>query len=53
MLKKKQVFYLDHSLKARYGVFPRYASSEKEIKWFDLPAHYVFHYMNAWEEIND
>lgn len=24
-----------------------------QIQWFELPNHYVFHYVNAWEETNE
>jgi carotenoid cleavage dioxygenase-like enzyme len=27
--------------------------SESQVHWFTLPCHYVFHYVNAWEEQND
>jgi carotenoid cleavage dioxygenase-like enzyme len=31
----------------------RNCQNENEIRWFDLPAHMVFHYSNAWEEKAD
>ena len=44
---------MDYSVGARYGILPRHAKSEKEIIWFTTPSHYVFHFVNSWEEIND
>jgi len=31
----------------------RNCENAKEVKWFELPSHMVFHYVNAWEEKND
>lgn len=40
--------------KCRYGVMPRYSTDPNTVKWFDFPkAHYVFHFANAWDWIND
>ncbi|CAM9107814.1 unnamed protein product, partial [Heterosigma akashiwo] len=41
------VFQFDPSKPARYGVLDR--RCEGEVRWFDLPGHYVFHYVNAWD----
>ena len=43
-------FKFDPQLPARFGVLPRYAASEAPMKWFELPAHFIFHTANAWEE---
>ena len=50
VIESKFIFYLDHSMNSRYGVFKRHAKSQDEIQWFDLPTHYVFHYLNSYED---
>ncbi len=35
---------------SRIGVLPKDASSEAEIRWFELPAMYAYHVANAWQE---
>jgi carotenoid cleavage dioxygenase len=37
-------------MSARYGIMRRDCKDTNEIKWFDLPSHYVFHFANAWQE---
>lgn len=37
----------------RYGFMKKYCQNNEQVKWFDLPAHYAFHFGNAWEEKND
>lgn len=34
---------------ARIGVLPRDATSGDEVRWFELPPFYVFHFLNAWD----
>ncbi|KAJ6846378.1 putative zeaxanthin 7,8(7',8')-cleavage dioxygenase, chromoplastic [Iris pallida] len=34
----------------RIGLLPRYASSEAEMRWFDMPGFNIMHAINAWEE---
>lgn len=34
----------------RLGLLPRYASSESEMRWFDMPGFNIMHALNAWEE---
>mmetsp|Transcript_12484 Transcript_12484/g.20986 ORF Transcript_12484/g.20986 Transcript_12484/m.20986 type:complete len:156 (+) Transcript_12484:1024-1491(+) len=36
----------------RYGIIDRYSEDPSQVRWFTLPSHYVFHYINAWEETN-
>ncbi|XVE99972.1 hypothetical protein REPUB_Repub03eG0246000 [Reevesia pubescens] len=36
----------------RVGVIPRYAKSESEMRWFDVPGFNPLHIVNAWEEDN-
>uniref|UniRef100_A0A803NDM1 carotenoid 9,10-dioxygenase n=1 Tax=Chenopodium quinoa TaxID=63459 RepID=A0A803NDM1_CHEQI len=48
--EKKLIFTFDPTLKARFGVLPRYAKNESLIKWFELPNCFIFHNANAWEE---
>ncbi|XP_068637586.1 carotenoid 9,10(9',10')-cleavage dioxygenase [Aristolochia californica] len=50
MVKGKLIFTFDTTKKARFGVLPRYAKDEHEIRWFELPNCYIFHNANAWEE---
>lgn len=37
---------------ARYGIFPRDSKDGKDIKWFDVDPHYVFHFGNTWNAVN-
>lgn len=39
----------DASLKARFGVLPRYGSAES-IRWFEFSPCFLYHVVNAWEE---
>ncbi|KAJ3673009.1 hypothetical protein LUZ60_006383 [Juncus effusus] len=50
MVKGKSLFTFDNTVKARFGVLPRYAKTDKEIRWFELPNCFIFHNANAWEE---
>ncbi|PKA64118.1 putative carotenoid cleavage dioxygenase 4, chloroplastic [Apostasia shenzhenica] len=34
----------------RIGVLPRYAQSEAEMRWFQVPGFNMIHALNAWEE---
>lgn len=34
----------------RIGVLPRYAASEAEMRWFEVPGFNMMHALNAWEE---
>ena len=43
-------FVFDKATPARYGVLPKRATDASDIKWFELPAHMVFHVANAWQE---
>ncbi|KAK4759447.1 hypothetical protein SAY87_022578 [Trapa incisa] len=40
----------DSTKNARFGVLPRYAKNEQQIRWFELPNCFIFHNANAWEE---
>ena len=53
IFKGKFIFQFDESKPARYGIMKRYNQSLEQIQWFELPNHYVFHYVNAWEYKND
>ncbi|KAH7570654.1 hypothetical protein JRO89_XS05G0151500 [Xanthoceras sorbifolium] len=48
--ENKHIYSFDPTIKARFGVLPRYAKDEFQIKWFELPNCYIFHNANAWEE---
>nr|AFK39230.1 unknown [Lotus japonicus] len=51
MVKNKTlIFSFDSTKKARFGVLPRYAKDDKQIRWFELPNCFIFHNANAWEE---
>ncbi|XP_042484115.1 carotenoid 9,10(9',10')-cleavage dioxygenase 1 [Macadamia integrifolia] len=47
---KKLIFSFDATKKARFGILPRYAKDELQIRWFELPNCFIFHNANAWEE---
>jgi carotenoid 9,10(9',10')-cleavage dioxygenase 1 len=49
----KQVFEFNKNMSARYGVMKRNETDKKNIKWFDLPNHYVYHFVNAWDSTNE
>lgn len=51
--KNRFVFHYDNTKPCRYGIMIRYKTNAKDIKWFDVPAHYVFHYVNSWEEYDE
>lgn len=45
-------FVFDSQLPTRFGVLPRYAKNEDDIRWFEVPAVMMFHVANAWQEGN-
>ncbi|XP_031395854.1 carotenoid 9,10(9',10')-cleavage dioxygenase-like [Punica granatum] len=54
IMKGKSVPYIFDGMKnARFGVLPRYAENELQIRWFELPSCFIFHNANAWEEGNE
>ncbi|KAH9710185.1 Carotenoid 9,10(9',10')-cleavage dioxygenase 1 [Citrus sinensis] len=48
--ENKLIFTFDDTKKARFGILPRYAKNEAQMKWFELPNCFIFHNANAWEE---
>ncbi|KAM0935253.1 putative oxidoreductase [Dioscorea sansibarensis] len=34
----------------RLGLLPRYATSESDMRWFEVPGFNIIHALNAWEE---
>ena len=42
-------FMFDFSLPSRFGILPRHGNNSS-IRWFEAPACYVFHTLNAYEE---
>ncbi|XP_074585237.1 9-cis-epoxycarotenoid dioxygenase NCED1, chloroplastic-like [Curcuma longa] len=44
---------LDNGKVPRIGVLPRYATSEAEMRWFEVPGFNPVHTINAWEEEGD
>jgi carotenoid cleavage dioxygenase len=51
-MKGGPVLAFERDLPARYGILPRHGGND-DIKWFEMPAHYVFHTANAWEDGDD
>lgn len=43
MKEKKFIFSFDPTVKARFGILPRYAKNEMLIRWFELPNCFIFH----------
>ncbi|XP_074558198.1 9-cis-epoxycarotenoid dioxygenase NCED1, chloroplastic [Curcuma longa] len=43
----------DNGKVPRIGVLPRYATSEAEMRWFEVPGFNPVHVVNAWEEDGD
>ena len=39
----------DATMPSRFGVMPRHAESQHEIRWFEAPACFAFHVANSWE----
>ncbi|KAJ1697401.1 hypothetical protein LUZ63_005913 [Rhynchospora breviuscula] len=50
MVQGKLIFRFDDTVKARFGILPRYAKNDHDIRWFELPNCFIFHNANAWEE---
>lgn len=50
MLQGDSPILADEMKMPRFGVLPKYATSEAQMQWFDLPESTCFHYVNAWEE---
>ncbi|KAH9311519.1 hypothetical protein KI387_026554 [Taxus chinensis] len=46
----KFIVSYDTSVKAHFGILPRYAKNELQMRWFELPNCYIFHNANAREE---
>lgn len=51
--EKKFVFAFDNTRPSRYGIMKRNCQNPDQVRWFELPGHMVFHYINAWEEKNE
>ena len=43
MKEKKSAFTFDATKRARFGILPRYAKDELQIRWFELPNCFIFH----------
>eukprot|EP00742_Colponemidia_sp_Colp-10_P006969 GILJ01007478.1.p1 GENE.GILJ01007478.1~~GILJ01007478.1.p1 ORF type:complete len:523 (-),score=66.35 GILJ01007478.1:171-1739(-) len=50
LLKGEPLFAFEQDRPSRFGVLPKYAKSDSEIKWFESGSCYVFHTLNAYEE---
>jgi 9-cis-epoxycarotenoid dioxygenase len=54
MIKEsKFIFHFDEKKPARYGIMKRHCLNPDQVQWFELPNHYVFHFVNAWEDVNE
>lgn len=49
---KGPVFRWDNNQPSRYGIMKKMCNQNSQIQWFELPNHWVFHYVNAWEQNN-
>ncbi|KAL0006833.1 hypothetical protein SO802_008335, partial [Lithocarpus litseifolius] len=43
MIENTILWKFDTNKKARFGVLPRYAKDELQIRWFELPSCFIFH----------
>ncbi|GAV66998.1 LOW QUALITY PROTEIN: RPE65 domain-containing protein, partial [Cephalotus follicularis] len=50
VMENQLIFTFNATKKACFGVLPRYAKNEAQIRWFELPNCFIFHNANAWEE---
>ena len=50
LVKGEPTFKFNKEIPARYGIMKRHCTDVEDIKWFELPNHYVFHFVNAWEK---
>lgn len=48
-MKGGGVLEFERDLPSRYGIMPRHGTTE-QMRWFEMPAHYVFHTANAHED---
>jgi carotenoid cleavage dioxygenase-like enzyme len=39
----------DHSAPSRWGILPRHGKGG-DVRWFELPSSYVYHFCGAWED---
>lgn len=51
---KRFMLYFDKTKPARFTVFKRDAPANANgIKFFNVDAHYCFHYCNSWDSVNE
>jgi len=43
VIENTMLWKFDTNKKARFGVLPRYAKDELQIRWFELPSCFIFH----------
>jgi carotenoid cleavage dioxygenase-like enzyme len=48
--KAKSIYSVETNIPARFGILPRYAKSDAEMVWIEVPPAVVFHFLNAWDE---
>jgi carotenoid cleavage dioxygenase-like enzyme len=49
----KFVFKFNTAMPSRYGFIKRTSKNPNDVRWFNLPCHMSFHFVNAWEEKNE
>ena len=47
------IFKYNQNVPSRYGIMKKLNQQPDQIQWFEMPNHFVFHYVNSWEEKND
>lgn len=50
LVDEKMPFTWRSDRPARIGVLPKSATSDSQTQWFELPAFYLCHTVNAWQE---
>jgi carotenoid cleavage dioxygenase len=50
ILHGRPIIEFEPDRRSRFGLLPRHATSDSEIRWFTTGACYIFHVVNAWEE---
>ena len=46
----KSMYVVEENLPARFGILSRYAASDADMVWIEVPTAVVFHFLNAWDE---
>ena len=51
--KNDVIFKYDTEKPSRYGIMKKLNQAPDQIQWFEMPNHFVFHYVNSWEDQNE